>query len=529
MKKKRLSLFAIALILIISFLPMAGCRGNGSGSPAVSGTNGAATVSPVISPAEIAGSPVITSPKPSPTSDDIDTADGDEDSNLEDMYVRIYGEDLVVMAGDKPRFDNERFMKNLLAVPKDERNGYYSQKIKQAEKLEKEGAVSLPDAARIYRETALIEKQWGISPAVSKDRLKKLGNEASVRLRSLVGEKKYKDAIPFADAAVICSRSDKTILETAGDVFSETGEEGLAKAYFKEALAINPADGKLGYKLKNMYILEGDFEKAIPLINRDTAKYGRTKSKYDELAQAYLGMYLKDPQKKNSLKNIIAENLKRAIRDTQHIPTAKAELEMNLALFEKKYDKASDLCRKMLTMNYSEPIKTRLIYNLALLEYLQGKRAESIKNLKLTISRVTDLHASTQSENYMAQMSAWFLDSMKVEPYDSKKAELIYSGAREADHSYRQEYGFISGFLKSKEEKKYDEAARYLEKYIGKRHLEPVGDFAQDLLQVPAQKSLIYLSMGDMYEKTGSREKAKKCYAVVKGSEFLKEAAPDPR
>ncbi|MCE1248640.1 MAG: hypothetical protein LWY06_18530 [Firmicutes bacterium] len=528
----------LASAFIISLTLCAGCKGGEAPtqtSPAPSAVSSSVAASPLpeFSPEVSPEGKNTGSPAPSENigkpgdsgKDDVDAADGDDDSNLEDMYVRIYGEKYVVMNGDKPRFDSVGFAKLYKKSTTEAIRREIRLKTEEADKIETQGEDFLPEAAKLYREAEMLGKLRNINTSRISAKLEEMGNIARMYMNELVLKRQFRKALPWADTAVICNPSDSRVLETAGDVFSETGEEGLAKAYFMEAILLEPNNSKLRYKLKHMYILEGDFEKALPLVNQQTASFGRTKSVHDDLAQVYLGIYLKNPSKRKETDKLIREHLSKAVKETSNVPTSKAELEMNLALYEKNYDKAVELCRSMLKMKFSRQIQTRLIYNIALLEYLRGNKTECIKNLKTVVARVLEGNSPSQSENYMAQMASWFLELSGEEPFDSGKAADIYSMAKESDHSYRQEYSFISGYLQSRESKKYQRAAGYLEKYIGKRHLEPVGDFVQDLLQVPAQKSLIYLSLADMYSKTGKKDKAEKLYKEIRESDFLKELA----
>ncbi len=447
-----------------------------------------------------------------------DDAGDDSSGDLDDMYFRIYGESNVSYNGDIPYLDEKKAYASIINTPGNEWGKIYQDLLKKASILEREGKFA--DAARFYQEAAFIETRSGKGTGTSRLALRKIRDRMFRKASGLCNAGRYKDAMPFAEIAVFCDPSDGESLKLAGIIFSETGEEGLGIAYLSVAVTKLKKDYELQHKLKTLYMLEGMPEKAIPLINADSVRYGRMKSVSEELACAYLMIYIKSPSKRKTMAPLISEALNKAIESRSKSKPAAVELKMNLSLFEGKYDEAIRYCDEMLKMDIHDSIKTRLIYDKGLLYHLTGAGEKSGEYLNRTVDRVLNGNGRSQGENYMAQMSCWFLDIAGERVYTSKTAEEIYVRVINPDHSYRQEYGFIKEFLENRERKNYAGAIAALKKYTGKRHLEPVGNFVEDLLQVPAQRALIYISMGRMYRLSGDGKKAEECFKESKETIF---------
>ena len=455
--------------------------------------------------------------------DDTEETSDDGAGELDDMYFNIYGEENVSFKDGKPFFDSRKAYKDSLNIPKDKQKEAYLKKLEEAENLY--NRKSYRESAKMFREALFIEKEYKLDSHKAKSRLKEIQKIMFKKAEELVKQGKYRDALLFSEIAVACNPSDGENLKLAGEIYANTGEEGLAIPYMATALKKDPKDYKLQYRLKTLYMLEGMPEEAIPLINPKSATYGRMKNHHEELAGAYLMIYIKSPEKRKELEPKIKKALKFAIESMGNSGITSEELKMNLALFNKNYKDAINHCKKMLSMDIPYPVKTRLIYNIALLSYLKGDKKSAYGYFKKTIDRVINGKGTTQGENYMAQMSCWFLDLSGGEDFTSKKSGKIYSRVIRPDHSYRQEYGYIREFLVAKEKKDYKSAIHALNKYTGKRHLEPVGYFVEDLLQVPAQKAMIYLSKGRIFDEAGDGKEAKKCYKIVTETDFLNDEA----
>lgn len=506
----------LILFFILALILSAGCQvmkaeNDRAPAPAASGT-GKATVENDISPA----------PSKLPLPEEKDGGDEEEDtSNLEDLYIRIYGDDHVTLDGEIPRFDTLKAYGDLSGLGKADLEKAHSSLMKSAGVKIKSGKTG--DAAADLRKAAYIEKQSGINDLDSAQKaIGKYGNTAFQKALRLVKLGKYREAAAPAETALFFEPCKGEYLKLAGEIFSLTGEEGMAIPCLVLALEKNPHDYRLQHKLSTIYMVEGSFEKALPLINKDSARYGRTGVPCEDIARAWLGIYLKNPDMKKEAGEKIQKALEDAISARSSSALANNELLMNLALFRGKYGEAAGYCKAMLKLKAPYPIKTRLIYNIALLAHLTGNMEDSRKMLEETIRRVEKGEGNTQGENYMALMSAWILDITGVTPFTSGRAQEIYSHAIKMDHSYRQEFGFVTRFLEAREKKDYDGAILALKDYVAKRHLEPVGDFAQDLLQVPAQKSLIFISLACMYREKGEEKKAENALQKAEESIFGK-------
>lgn len=482
------------------------------------------------SPTTTAIPPVMTSDRPanpsinpSPSSvegknqGEDDTGD-DSSGDLDDMYFHIYGETNVSYRDGNPYFDEKKAYAAILNTPGNEWGKMYQDFMIKASMLEREGQFG--EAAGFYRKAEFIETRTGKGGAAIRLALRKIRDRMFRKASGLCKAGRYKDAMPYADIAVFCDPSSGETLKLAGIIFSQTGEEGLGISYLSVAVAKLKNDYELQYRLKTLYLLEGMPEMAIPLINENSVRYGRLKSVSEEFAAAYLMQYIQSPSKRSKMTPLIKDSLDKAIVSRSKSKTDTTELKMNLSLFEGKYKEAIKYCDEMLKMDLSYSIKTRLIYDKGLLCHLTGERKKSSQYLNETVNRVLNGKGRSQGENYMAQMSCWFLDIKGESVYTTKRAEKIFARVVNPDHSYQQEYGFIREFLENRERKDYTGAIAALNKYTGKRHLKPVGNFVEDLLQVPAQKSMIYFSKGKMFEAEGDRKKAEECYKEAKETPF---------
>lgn len=445
---------------------------------------------------------------------------GDEDSeNLDDMYIRIYGEENVSYRNETPYFDENKAYAHILNSPAKSHEIMYRDFMKRAGEMEEAG--NFAEAVGLYRKADFIERRMKSGVAGAKSALKRIRDKMLDKASDFFKKRKFEEALPFADIAVLCDPSYGESLKLAGLIFSETGDEGMGILYLSAAVTKLKKDYELRHKLKNLYLLEGMPEKALPLIDENSARYGRLRSADEERACAYLMIYIKSPSKRKEMTFLIRDSLKRAIEYKSGSAPALAELKINLSLFDKKYEETIKHCNERLKMDIPSYIRIRLIYNKGLLYHLLGDRKNSIKYLNLTIDEVLKGEKGTQGENYMAQMSCWFLDIMGERVYTPEKAERIYSKVFNPDYSYRQEYGFIKEYLENRERKNYPGALDALKKYTEKRHLEPVGNFVEDLLQIPAQKALIYISTGEMYRLSGDGDNAAKCFDIAGEEPFL--------
>ena len=520
---KRMNLLTeISLILILIISPIFLFTGCSPSQPAPASSPSITTMktSVISSPnfPDKQDDPTDSSPVEDRKTQDADDAGDDSSGDLDDMYFRIYGETNVSYKGEVPFFDEANAYGEILKIPENRYKTIYQEFLGKAAGMEKEGKFA--DAVMFYRKAAFIEKSGKYKVTEAHSALKRIRREMFDRASDLCKKRRYKEALPFSDIAVLCDPSDGESLKLAGIIFSETGEEGLGISYLSVAVTKLNKDYELQHKLKTLYLLEGMPEKAIPLINSDSARYGRMKSVSEELASAYLMIYIKSPAKREEMTPLIRDALKKAIESRSESKPAATELKMNLSLFDGKYKEALKYCDEMLKMDFSPSIKTRLIYDKGLLYYLIGDRKKSVEYLTETIDRVLKGNGRSQGENYMAQMSCWFLDVTGERAYTARRAEEIYSHVFNPDHSYRQEYGFIKEFLENRERKNSKGAIAALKRYTGKRHLEPVGNFVEDLLQVPAQKALIYISMGEMYQLSGDKGKAQECFKKADESPF---------
>lgn len=505
-------------IFTMAFL-MSGCSpAPPISSPTTSSSSPAATAASQEIPSDEPENIPLSSPAEDRKNQGEDDAGDDSSGDLDDMYFRIYGESNVSYRDGIPFFDETKGNRDILDASGNQYEKIYQDFLQGAEEMEKED--KLAEAVRFYRKAAFIENREKSKVAAAQSALKRIRREMLGKASVLCKKGGYKEALPFADIAVLCDPSDGESLKLTGVILSETGEEGLGISYLSVAVTKLENDYELQHKLKTLYLLEGMPEKAIPLINPDSVRYGRMKSVSEELACAYLMIYIKSPSKREKMTPLIRDALKKAIESRSKSKSAATELKMNLSLFDGKYKEAIKYCDEMLKMDFSYTIKTRLIYDKGLLYHLTGDRKKSAEYLTETIDRVLKGKGRSQGENYMAQMSCWFLDITGERAYTAKKAEEIYARVLNPDHSYRQEYGFIKEFLENREAKKYNGAIAALKKYTGKRHLEPVGNFVEDLLQVPAQKSLIFISMGQMYRLSGDGKKAEEFFKEGKETPF---------
>ncbi|MCD4786415.1 MAG: hypothetical protein K8T10_21530 [Candidatus Eremiobacteraeota bacterium] len=453
----------------------------------------------------------------------------DHSADLEDMYIRIYGEDSISFNGNIPVFDPVKAYGDISKIKKNRRREILNNTLREADELKKKA--DLPSAVKKLRKALYMAREWDMDPGIPYGKIITIRDEMLRKGNELVKKGRYRQAVPYADTAVLCDPTNKNALRLAGTIFSQTGEEGLGIPYLAAALEKDPDNYKLQHELKTLYLLEGRPDMAIPLINPHSAAYGRIKTHYEEFAQVYLVIYIKSPEERKELTPKIRSSLEKAIKERTDYPLEMNELKMNLALFDERHKDALKYCRVMNKLKIAYPMRTRIIYNMALLNYLVGDEKQAVNYFNETIARVekkgnnNSAEGRTQGENYMAQMSAWFMDLMGIRPFTPGDAGRIYDRVKNPDHSYRQEIGFIEEFLSAREKKDYNLAAAALDKYTKKRHLQPVGDFAQDLLQVPAQKSLIYISKGKMHQKSGEKEKAEECFRMVRHSKFLGDRA----
>ncbi len=438
--------------------------------------------------------------------------------NLEDMYHRIYGEDAVFFQDDLLQVDLTRCYKDLASLKIDEAEARYKLLLKQASEMESAGNTAA--AVEKLRRSSFIENHHFKKPGLGTLALERIHGQTLDKARSLEMSGNIKEALRVAEIAVACNPSNPDGILTAGRLFAGTGQEGLAIPYLRTALDHRPDDIQLKYRLQNLYVLEGKPEGAIPLITRDMSRLSRFGTHFADLAQAYLVLYLLEPQN-TEVKEKVKDSLAQALAQRNIPREARTELFLSEALFDGDFEEALKILRDLEDLTTSPALTTRIIYNRGLLHLTRHRREQGSKFLQDTVRRAYDNLNITQGENYMALMSAWGLDVMGEQTLTPSLAEEIFTRLKNPDFSYRQEYNFIQRYLEARQNKKYKEAAKALEELTEKRHLKPVGDFVQDILQVPAEKGLVYISMGEMYERAQNLEKARESFSKVKENLFF--------
>jgi tetratricopeptide (TPR) repeat protein len=444
--------------------------------------------------------------------------DGDPGDDLLDLYVRIYGRDAVSERDGVPVVNLDRIYGKLKKINRAQVEEHYKNLYIKAQALEKDGLVD--NAASAYGECVYVEEEIFKKPGLGKIALERIKKETLEKADEFYKKCDYKEALRYAEIAVYCDPSDFDSLKLAGELFSLTGEEGLSISYFSAALHIKPGDTALKYKLKTMYLLEGRPEGAIPLITQDISPYTRMKSHWVDLAEAYFMLSAMHPRNRDYRKKTESA-LDKALNDGRISNLGKAEMHFSRSLFQDNFTAALDDLDGMSKLNLESALVTRIMYDKGLIYLLMGRRALAAEIFEKIIGRVSEQPGVTQGENYMALMSAWALDVMGKRNMTSRDAGRIFSRLKDPDHSYRQEFGYIKEYLEAREKGKWNEAAGALVKLTKKRHLEPVGDFAQDILQIPAEKGLVYISLGRMYEKAGKKRDAWECFEKVKGNRFF--------
>lgn len=449
-----------------------------------------------------------------------------EISNLEDLYIRLYGDDFIEMEGELPQFSIEQAYGDILSNAHNPRllKEQYDKLIKDTEEYspKERPRPSHHKVIHILKKAAYIEDMLKMDPEDRKaaDKISQIHNTFYKKAKEMYQKREFYQGLPWAEAAAVSRPDDVSSLKLFGFFLAETGEEGLAIPCLALALEKEPYDYELQYYLKNLYMVEGDFEKAIPLINQYSSQYGRTKNPYSDLARAYLGLYVLNPHERDKIRPVIIENIQKGIQYRPQPGFDLNELHLSLALLQERYADAESICGQSLKLPLDYHIKTRLYYLKGLINYLQGNKQEACVHLKTVIDRVKEGEGTSQGENYMAQMSSWLLDIWGEKKFTPEEAKALYSKAKSADHSYQQEFGFILDYLTAREKEDYPAAIDALRRYLSKRHLEPVGDFAQDLLQVPAQHSLIYISLARLYNTAGETQKAEESLKKAEASIF---------
>lgn len=440
-----------------------------------------------------------------------------DDDSL-DMYVRIYGRDAVEEKGGATLINFDKIYGKIKKMKRKQQEEYYKSLYLRAQGCEKEGAPG--KAASAYRECIYIENEIFKKPGLGQLALERLKNETYDRADELYKKNDYYNALTFAETAVYCDPGEFDSLKLAGELFSLTGEEGLSISYFSAALKIKPEDTELKYKLKTMLLLEGRPEKAAPLITPDISQYTRMKSHWVDLAEAYFMLSAMHPTNQDYRKKT-EDALEKALDDGRISKIGKSELNFSRSLFRNDFVAAQEDLDKMSALNPESALVTRIMYDRALLYLAQGRRTTASELFEDTIRRADDHLNVTQGENYMALMSAWALDVMGKKSLTAREANRIFSRLKDPDHSYRQEFNYIREYLGFREKKKWNAAAKALVLLTKKRHLEPIGDFAQDILQIPVEKGLVYISLGRMYEKAGKKNEAWECFEKSRDNRFL--------
>ena len=438
--------------------------------------------------------------------------------NLEDMYRRIYGEDAVYFKDDLLRVDLARQYKDLANLKLSQAESRYKAILKQAKLLEKAGNTTA--AVRKFRRCTFIENNIFHKPGLGAIALERIYRQALDRAGKLEKSGDLKAALRHAEVAVACNPSAPVGLMAAGGLFAKTGEEGLAIPYLRSALAHRKTDSLLKYRLKNLYVLEGRPQGAIPLITREISSHTRLGTHWADQAEAYSVLYTLHPRR-TDLKEKVEIALTRALAQRGITKEARIELQLSRALFNRNFEEALKLLRNLEELTTDPALKTRIIYNRGLLHLTKNRREQGARFLRDTVRRMFDHLNITQGEDYMGLMAAWSLDLMGVKTLSAARGKEIFTRLKNPDHSYRQEYGYLNRYLSAREKGKYLQAARALEDLTKKRHLESVGDFVQDVLQVPAEKGLVYVSMGEMYDRARKREKARECFLEVEDNPFF--------
>lgn len=454
---------------------------------------------------------------PAGAADGIPRAEAVEE-NLEDMYIRIYGKEAVYFDGDLMKVDPGRGYGETVRLKGEKLEKHYEKLLKEAQTLEQEKKYIR--AVRKLNHCSYIENRMFRKPGLGAIALERIRDEAYQRALQLQKKGKIYDALESAETSVISSPSNPDSLMLAGRLFAATGEEGLAIPFLKTALQYYPKDTKLKYELKNLYVLEGEPEKAIPLITEDISPHTRLGSYWADLAEARSVEFYMNPNKVGS-KEKVNETLDKALSDRRISKLGRQEIYFSRELFNNNFEEALKTLKDMEQINTEPAMETRIIYLRGLLHLARGRREQGARFLKDTVRRNYDHLNITQGENYMGLMSAWALDVIGAERLTPRLAGAIFSRLKNPDHSYTQEFNYILNYLEARENSQWAKSAEALEKLMSKRHLEPVGDFVQDILQVPAEKGLVYISLGMMYERDQKPEKAVKFYKMAAKNAFF--------
>lgn len=447
------------------------------------------------------------------------------EDDQEDMYARIYGSDALILEGGILRLDLSAKYARAKAMPGDEAKAHYAGLLSRAQSMLDGGKPG--EAAVILKECSFIEEEILGSPGPAAASLLKIKERLTLQARGLYQKGAYRDALEPAEGALLCQPSDSGALKFAGELLSRNGEEGLAAAYLQAALAHTPGDPHLKSILRDLLILEGRPREAIPLITPDTGAYSTLGTHWAEMAEAYMVLSRLHPGDA-SLRDKTLNALGRALKDEKVSERGRAQIRLDTALFRGQFAEALSLLASLNDLTPEEDIKTRLLYCRGLLLILCGKRQEGQDAFRRVISRTRQRRSVTQAESYAALMSAWILDGMGEAPLTLRGAEEIFSLLKSPDHSYRQEFGWIRDYLSARQAGDWSGGAAALKKLTGKRHLEPVGEFVQDILQTPAEKTLVYSAMARMHELAGDRDGAKKAMEAGMDSVFQGIIAPRP-
>ncbi len=455
----------------------------------------------------------VSKPVPSSSPKEVEYAD-----NLDDMYVKIYGDGALVRRDGVVYVDVSKLYSNIKNMNTQEVEKHYAYLLEKGKRMVEEG--KFEEAVKSFNECAYIEdvvfKKQGLGHLERNNLAKKMLEMA----KSLDKQGKWYEALKYAEVAVMAEPQNVEMLKMAGLLYSKTGEEGLAIPFLATVLKKRPYDHRIKYVLKNLYLLEGEPRRAISLIDLNIDQYSRFGTHWGDLAEAYFMLSKMEPNNQQ-VKKKVEYALNKAISYWKVPRKEKIELQLSKALFKGDFNEALEILDRLEAVTIDPRIETRIIYNKALLNLALGRWEKAYKGFEDTISRVDQKRKIGQGESYMALMSAWAFDVIGVKPLTPREAVRIFKRVREPDHSYRLEFSFILGYLKNRKAGNFKEAVNNLIKLQKKRNLEPIGDFVQDIVQVPAQKGIVYISMANMYAKLGDIEKAKEYLLDIKENPFF--------